>query len=57
MEDTAGVGFSTRNMALNALEVRPRAAWGRAVEEALRRSAEDDPSDDVRARVRGALER
>ena len=57
MEDTAGVGFGTRNMALNALEVRPRAAWGRAVEEALRRSAEDDPSDDVRARVRGALER
>jgi hypothetical protein len=44
-------------MALNALEVRPRAAWGSAVEGALRRSAEDDPSDDVRARVREALER
>jgi hypothetical protein len=46
--------ISTRNMACNALEVRPREEWGTSVEDALARSAVDDPDEDVRARV-GAL--
>jgi hypothetical protein len=47
--------INTRNMALNALEARPRARWGARVEESLRMSAEDDPDGKVRERVREAL--
>jgi hypothetical protein len=47
--------INTRWQAIHAIEARPAAQWGPLVVEALRRSAADDPREDVRERVRTAL--